>query len=108
MNATVEAKRYDLIERIKDNPFVKKHLYPHSWISGSTTEVYPIMLWTDLVDIQWNSDRPCNKWIKAFAEKHSDMIEYGYFDKSDGSCPSAVIFVLKDKFRTPQFLYYAA
>ena len=87
-----EQRRSEFINMLANDPFVKKHLYERVWISGSSTEVYPIQEWNDSVDIQWKTDRPCPKWIDKIVKQNNDLIKYGYFLKSDRSCPSCVSF----------------
>ena len=83
-------------EFLKDN-IVKKNLCNGTWLSGSSTTIYPITIWKKEVVIQWKSDRRIfDKFIKRTVEKYSDLFKDGYFWKSDGSCPSTITFVLKE------------
>ena len=91
-----------LIENWKD-----KNLKCH--FCGETRSVkyealtlYPISVWyesfpTSEVELQWKSDRRCDKFINRIVEKHKEIIREGYFWKSDGSCPSTIIFKLREK-----------
>lgn len=80
------------IRSLKDDAFVQKNLYTNTWRVGST-EVYPVTIWPQgQINLQWKSNRPCNKFIQDTINKHSDLLQYGYFDKSDGSCPSQIVF----------------
>lgn len=93
---------HKFIDEIQKEKKVKENLYEHTWLSGSSTTVYPIAVWveafpTSEIVIQWKSDRQCNKFINKMVEKYNDIIEEGYFWKSDGSCPSTITFRLKEK-----------
>jgi len=88
--ATVE----DFIEMLKKEPIVKKNLYKYTWTSGSSTTVKPIMIWQDTVELQWDSNRKPEKWIEKMVAKGEGLVKYGYFSKSDGSCPSSIAFKL--------------
>lgn len=95
---------HQFIEEIKKEEMVKKNLYEYTWLSGSSTTVYPITVWvesfpTSEVVFQWKSDRQCNRFINKMVEKFKDIIEEGYFWKSDGSCPSTITFRLKEKIK---------
>ena len=93
---------HKFIDEIQKEKKIKENLYEHTWLSGSSTTVYPIAVWveafpTSEIVIQWKSDRQCNKFINKMVEKYNDIIEEGYFWKSDGSCPSTITFRLKEK-----------
>ena len=90
------------VEELKAEEMVKKHLYKFTWLSGSSTTVYPISIYyesfpTSAVVLQWDSDERCTKFINKIVKKYSDILERGYFWKSDGSCPSTITFWLKEK-----------
>lgn len=92
-------------EELKKEEMVKENLYEHIWISGSSTKVYPITIWvesfaTSEVVLQWKGDRKCNVFINKIVKKYNDILEDGYFWKSDGSCPSTITFRLKEKINT--------
>lgn len=92
----MKTKMEQFIEEIKKEKLVQKYLCKHIWTSGSSTEVYPIIIWQNEIELQWNSDKSIfDKFINKMVEKHKDIIEYGMFWKSDGSCPSRIIFGLK-------------
>ena len=96
---------HQFIEELKKETMVKKNLYEHTWLSGSSTTVYPISVWhesfpTSEVELQWKSDKRCDKFINKMVEKHKEIIKEGYFWKSDGSCPSTIIFRLREKIAT--------
>lgn len=86
------------VEEIKKDPIVQKNLYEHVWLSGSSTEVYPIGIWASDVTFQWKSNKNIyDKFIKRTVEKYSDILSGGYFRKSDGSCPSEIVFLLRER-----------
>ena len=78
----------------------KKYLHKWIWTSGSCTYVYPIMVWKDNITIQWDCDkRIFDKFINRIVKKYNDLFESGYFWKTDGSCPSTITFIFKEKLR---------
>ena len=87
-----------LIE-LQNEELVKKYIYNDTWLSGSSTSVYPIAVSQYEIVIQWKSSRRIfDKFIDRMAAKYKDLILYGYFWKSDGSCPSTITFKLKEEF----------
>lgn len=80
---------------VRDNKFVKKYLHKGTWLSGCSTEVYPIMFWKKDLTLQIDTDE--NKFEELINEvkEKFDFVDYGYFEKSDGSCPSRLVFVFK-------------
>lgn len=84
------------IDEMKKDKIVAKNLMDCTWLSGSSTVVYPITIWKNEIVFQWKSDkRVFDKFLERTVKKYSDLIEYGYFRKSDGSCPSVIGFVVK-------------
>ena len=86
-----------IVSAIKEEPVIARHICKRHWISGSSTVVYPITLWTANVDVQLDTNR--NYFDKAVARvlaKHPDLFKDGYFCKNDGSCPSEIEFVYTD------------
>lgn len=84
------------INEFKKEKIVRKNLYDDAWLSGSITVVNPITVYPKEIVCQWKSDkRIYSKFIKRMVEKYNDIIEFGYFWKSDGSCPSTITFKLK-------------
>ena len=85
-----------IVNYLKNQEIIKKHIYPYSWLSGSSTTVAPITVWNTSVDVQLKTDR---NYFKKFLEKvkvqFKDEIEYCGFWKTDGSCPSHLYFKLK-------------
>lgn len=85
-----------VVEEIKNEPLMKKYLYNHTWVSGSSTTVYPVMIWNNDVDFQLSThNNYFKKFIERICNKYSDVISKGYFNKLDGSCPSVLCFRFK-------------
>ena len=85
----------DMIKLIKKHPTCKKNLYPYTWVSGSSTKVYPVQFYKERKEIvlQWNSDRECNSFLR-WIENTFDNVKKATFNKSDGSCPSYISIYL--------------
>lgn len=101
-NITIMENKEQLIKQateiIKNDFMVKRHLYPYTWLSGSSTDVYPITGWVESgeIVIQLNSVNKniFEKTIKRIIEKSNGLIVWGYFNKRDGSCPNTLNFIL--------------
>ena len=94
---TYEAQVQRFVDEIQEEPLVKKYLYRHTWLSGSSTYVSPITVWKNEVVLQWDSDkRIFDRFIDRIVEKYNNLFSYGYFRKSDGSCPSTIVFRFKN------------
>lgn len=89
------------IKDLEKEKMVKKNLYNSTWTSGSSTTVYPIAIytnsWKSEIILQWNSNRACNAFINKMVQKYNNLIEWGLFWKADNSCPSIIIFRLKER-----------
>lgn len=84
------------VEALKSEPLVQKYLRKETWISGSSTTVFPIGIWLDSVELQWESDRKIfGKFIERIVEANKDLLDWGSFQKTDGSCPSSIVFKLR-------------
>lgn len=85
------------LEDITTNKIIKKYIHKKTWLSGSSTTVYPITYWKVsrqiIIQIETNKNI-FKKLIEKYKNKY-DQIEYSYFWKSDGSCPSKLVFQLK-------------
>ena len=100
MNIRQQIERNNnFIESFLKEKLAKKYLIKNCWLSGSSTEVYPITITEKSITFQWSSDRNIfNKFIDKIVKNNSDLFEYGSFWKSDGSCPSTITFYFrKDK-----------
>lgn len=95
LNSDYETKIKEFIAEIKQQPEMK-NLYPYTWTSGSSTQVYPISVWQDSIDLQWDSDREPKRFIQRMEQlgKELGIVKYGSWVKSDGSCPNYVRFRL--------------
>lgn len=83
----------ELYEALTKEPLIQKYLYNNTWLSGSTTTIYSIMFWKNEVEIELSTDKNIfTKFIKRFVEQHADLVVWGAFSKSDGSCPSTLSF----------------
>lgn len=86
---------------IQYNPLVRKYLLDHTWLSGSSTTVYPITVSIPgkSIHVQLNTDKNVFKnLLKKYEEKYPELA-YATFWKSDGSCPSTLNFYLQDGVR---------
>ena len=82
-----------IAKELQEEPLIKKYMLDHTWTSGSSTTVYPIMRWKESVDVQLNTDRNVFKnLLKRYEDKYNI---YAYFVKNDGSCPPELRFRLK-------------
>lgn len=86
-----------LMHMISNDPFIQKYILHHTWISGENATVYPIQGWLDSIDVQINTDKNVfSKCIDRIVKNSNGALIKGYFDKSNGSCPSRIVFKLKD------------
>ena len=86
-----------IASEIENDKLIKKYMYKYTWLSGSNTNVYPLTIWIESKQliIQLNTNKNLfNKLIERYKNKYKN-IDYGYFWKSDGSCPSTLTFKLK-------------
>lgn len=84
------------IEDFKREKLTQKYLYKYTWLSGSSTTVYPITICEDSIEIQWKSDKNIfEKFINRIVKTNTDIFSKGFFWKSDGSCPSTITFCFK-------------
>lgn len=100
MDKEAKMKRINqFVAEFQDEKLAKKYLYDHTWLSGSSTTVRPITIWAREIEIQWKCDkRIFNKFIERIVAKYSDLFKTGIFWKTDGSCPSRIIFLFTDEF----------
>lgn len=84
------------VSDLQKEKLVQKYLCRYTWLSGSSTEVYPITIWNKDITLQWKSDKKIfDRFIERIVKENSDLISRGCFWKSDGSCPSNIIFYFK-------------
>ena len=90
---TKEKRIEQFIEEFCAEELAKKYLYDYTWLSGSSTIVYPITIWKNEIEIQWKSDKKIfDKFINRIVGKYNDLFKTGYFRKTDCSCPSVIVF----------------
>lgn len=85
-------------DEIYNDKLIQKYIHKGTWLSGSSTNVYPITIWerSRKVEIQIDTKRNVfKKLIERYKEKYSE-IEYGYFWETDDSCPSQLTFKFKE------------
>lgn len=72
-----------------------KYICKYKWLSGSSTDVYPIMVWRDYIGVQlMTSDkmRFSQRSLDKIVEAHKDLLSRASFDPTDDSCPSCLRF----------------
>lgn len=87
-----------IVKEIREDRMFNKYILNHTWTSGSSTVVYPVMInhISKEVIFQINTDKKIfDKFILRVCNKYKS-IKSGYFWKSDGSCPSYVKFNYTD------------
>lgn len=83
----------ELLKALKAEQIINKYMYKDTWLSGSSTTVYPITFWKNEVEIQLNTKKNLfEKFIDRFVEQHNDLVISGSFCKMDGSCPATLTF----------------
>jgi hypothetical protein len=78
-----------------------KYIYDYSWTSGSSTEVYPIMVWSEQVDFQVSTNDKrhfTKKSLLKIVERFPQLKGARYF-QNDGSCPNELVFYYKEPLR---------
>lgn len=89
-------------EIIQSDFLIKRHIYPYTWLSGSSTEVYPITCWMEdgeiVVQLGTNK-KDWDKAIQRIIKKSNGIIAKGYFLKKDGSCPDTLNFLIKGSWK---------
>lgn len=94
--AFLESKEDEInqvIDEIKTR--FEKHIETNSWISGSSTEVYPIMVDRSCIRVQvLTSDKRIfsQNALNKIVDKYKDLLDYAILSKSDGSCPNELRF----------------
>jgi hypothetical protein len=88
-----------LIAEIKSK--IGKHIYTSTWMSGSSTDVYPIETYHNTnnntydIRIQLKTKRNYfTRTIEYFKKKYADITYMGYI-KYDGSCPNTIVIIVK-------------
>lgn len=83
----------ELLKALEAEQIINKYMYKGTWLSGSSTTVYPITFWKSNVEIQLNTRKNLfEKFIDRFVEQHGDLVISGNFCKYDESCPATLTF----------------
>ena len=78
------------VENLKKEKLVQKYCLT------SDTQVTPIMIWQDSVELNLITNKNYfNKFINRVVYTNKDILKTGYFVKSDGSTPSKIVFKFK-------------
>ena len=75
-----------------------KYVYDYSWMSGSSTEVYPVSVWRDYVDFQLNTTDKRHFTQKSLSKivERFPQLRGARYSKKDSSCPDSLIFIYKE------------
>lgn len=89
-----------LIDLQKDK-LINKYLYQYKRLSGNNTTVYPISAKyknnkINEIIIQINTQRNYFKKLIERYQNNYKNINYIYFTKNDGTCPSELVFKFKE------------
>lgn len=83
----------EIVDFCTKDKVLKKYIYPHTWVSGCVTDVYPIGIHYNSIEIQLDVGvteymlrGTMNRIKNKFAEDKLDLIYW----KTDGSCPSTL------------------
>ena len=84
----------EIVKAILSDGVIKKHTIDYSWMSGSSTDVYPIMIssYNTEVYVDTGNGNLFRKAIERVLNKYPNLFKGAYFCKSDGSCPSWLRF----------------
>ena len=83
---------------ILKSEFFQKYAYKHYWTSGSSTEVAPVTVTYDSIEIQLscNTLRGIKQALgKLVREIGESLVKKYYVFKYDGSCPNAARIYFK-------------
>lgn len=88
----------DVYTAILSNKTIQKHTTPYTFFSGCSTEVYPITLWGNSVEVHLDSGNRnfYHKAIQKVVENNPQLFSRGYFCTSDGSYPSFLRFIYSE------------
>lgn len=82
-----------IIEIIESDKLIQKYMYKYIWISGSSTQVAPITVWSDGIYIQIHTRKNVfAKCIGRIVKASDGLLSKGSFVKRDGSCPDILVF----------------
>lgn len=93
-----------MCEDIRNSEFFKRFAYYGSWVSGSSTVVYPVMAHQDEIVIQlyWNVPRrgrsaEFRKLLNGLKKKYTRRL-FGQYCPKDGSCPDTYRIVFNERY----------
>lgn len=77
---------------------IRKHVIDYTWLSGCSTNVSPIMMYSKDVEVHVDTHNSFyfRNAIKRVLSAYPHIFKNGYFCKSDGSCPSYIRFIYSD------------
>lgn len=95
-----------LLDDIMQDPTIEKYRCKYTWMSGSSTEVYPIEVGPCDICIQLarkvekRDGKSFNKryykilerTMTAIADRHQDVVLYAHLSAWDDSCPATMTF----------------
>lgn len=89
---------HEMIQKvIKNDPLVRKHLLGYAWLSGSSTEVPPVQVSGDTIELQLSTHKNVfARCIERIVEKSKGFLTSGRFVRNDGSCPSCLVFRMSE------------
>ena len=92
----------NLMQKLRNDKLINKYLARGCWLSGSSTIVYPFTIYRNKdgsindITIQLNTSKNVFNKLIARYKQEFEYIEYMYFWKSDGSCPSMLTIKCKE------------
>lgn len=100
-----------LLDDIMQDPTIEKYRCKYTWISGSSTEVYPITVWASDITVQLDSkvkkaggksfnkryEKILERAMTAIADRHQDVLFCSYLSAHDDSCPATMTFKFINK-----------
>lgn len=87
-------KEKNVCDFIKNDKVIAKYIYKGTWLSGSSTIVYPITVWKNDIHIQLEHNARSN-YFKGFIKRIKKTFGLtAIFVKSDGSCAD-IIYIYK-------------
>ena len=86
----------EMAAAVLDDKMIEKHLLTYTWTSGSSTVVYPIMIWKKEITLQMDGNEKnrdaYNKAIARVCTKYPHLFCNGWVSNYDGSCPMSISF----------------
>ena len=90
---------FEIADELEKEMLIQKYMYKYTWLSGSSTIVYPITIYEDnrentfRITIQIKTQR---NYFKSLLDRYKNKYKnylYGYFSKNDDTCPSELVLV---------------